>query len=216
MKQTIFQKLLGMAFIFGPLLTLTAAIIWLSGIGVNPGIMAWGSYIEGIIGYFGFILLVPVFLSLAYYLADYMPRFAAFIAILALIGFAGGGVMNMALRVIVHEFVNAGATEAMFEQIVKNWEEGNSIGMILILTGPLGPLSSVLLGIGFLIKKVIRIPALLLLVAGLLFMSGQLLQLSPSITYPLATALWAIALIPLGIKLISGQHQEIWIVKNNN
>ena len=110
MKQNIFQKLLGLAFILGPLLTFGAAIIWLSGIGVNPGIMAWGSYIEGLIGYFGFILLVPVFLALAYYLADYMPRFAAFVAIIALIGFAGGGVMNMALRVTIHEFVNAGVT----------------------------------------------------------------------------------------------------------
>ena len=206
MKRVIFQKLLGLAFIFGPLLTLAAAIIWLSGIGINPGMMAWGSYIEGLVGYFGFILLVPVFLALAYYLADYMPRFAAIIAIIALIGFAGGGVMNMALRVIIHEFVNAGATEAMFDQIVKNWEEGNSIGMILILTGPLGPLASLLLGIGFLIKKLIRITALLLLMAGILFMSGQLLQISPSITYPLATALWAIAIIPLGIKIIQGQH----------
>ena len=205
MKQRIFQKLLGLAFILGPLLTLTAAFIWLAGIGVNPGIMQWGSSIEGLIGYFGFILLVPVFLALAYYLADYMPRFAAFISIIALIGFAGGGVMNMALRVTIYEFVNAGATEAILEQIVKNWEAGNSRGLLLIMTGPLGPISSILLGIGFLSKKIIPIPALFLLIAGLSFMAGQLLQISPSITYPFATACWAIALIPLGIKQITGK-----------
>lgn len=215
MNKIIFRKLLGWAFILGPLLTLLASLVWLIGLGVNPGVMAWGSYLEGLIGYFGFILLIPVFLALAYYLGKYVPRYAAIVSVIALIGFAGGGVMNMVFRVIIHDFVNVGVTENMLAQMVKNWEEGNALALILILTGPFGPISSIMLGIGFLINKLSRTQGWLFILAGLVFMSGQLFQILPEVGYPVGNFLWTIVLIPMGIKLISGQNLDIQMVKLN-
>ena len=214
MQNRVFEKLLGWAFILGPLLTLLASFIWVMGVGINPGMMAWGSYIEGIVGYFGFIVMTPVFLALAYHLGRYLPRYAAIIAVIALIGFAGGGVMNMSSRVVIHDFVQVGVTEPMLAQMVNNWEEGNSLGLILILTGPFGPISSIMLGIGFLVGKVSRVKGWLLILAGIIFMSGQLFQIAPEFGYPVGNVLWLIALTPMGLKIISGTGLEEQLEKS--
>ena len=204
-------RLLGIAFLLGPLLTLIAGVVYVLGIDRNPGVMSWGSSLEGLIGFFGFILLVPVFMALANHLGYSMPKLGALTLITALIGFAGGGVMNMTLRVLVPDLMDAGVTLAMFDALAENAMNNNALSNILIMTGPLGPLTSLLIGIGFLISKQLRSTGWLLLVAGLLFVLGQGMQIAADINYPLALLLWAVALVPIGLRLLRGG--EIGVVE---
>jgi len=160
--------------------------------------------VEGYIGFYGFIMLIPVFLTMTDWLGQSMPKLAAFISVIALIGFAGGGVMQMVLRTIIAELVSVGVTAAMFEQLQANFESGQSPLILLILMGPLIPLSSLLLGIGFLLAKQLRWQAWLFVASGVLFLTGQFFVVATEITYTLAMLLWAVIFIPLGLRFLRG------------
>lgn len=196
------RKLLGWAFILGPVLAAAAALIWVAGIGVNAGSMAWGSYVEGLIGYFGYILLTPVFLHLATMLGRDRPRLAAVAAVIALIGFAGGGVMNMAMRVLIHDLAVSGVPQTAFDEYTNRMMAGSVLSLALIMTGPLGPISASLLGFGFLRSGRLGWRGWALLASGLIFMTGQLFQQLPEITYVGASVLWAVILVPMGMRML--------------
>jgi hypothetical protein len=164
--------------------------------------MAWGSYVEGLVGYFGYILLTPVFLHLAAMLGRDRPKLAAVITVLALIGFAGGGVMNMSMRVFIHDLAISGTPQAVFDEYTSRMIAGSVLSLVLIMTGPLGPISASLLGYGFVRSGRLGWRGWGLLASGLIFMTGQLFQLLPEVTYVGATVLWTLILIPMGIRII--------------
>lgn len=196
------HRLVAVAFVAGPLLMLASAAALLSGVGRDEGVTGYGSTLEGLIGFFGFVVLVPVFISLADLLGTHRPRLAIVAAITGLIGFAGGGVMQMTMRVMNGEFLRLGVSESVFEQAQAELEAGSSILLVLIATGPLVPLTSFLLGIGFLLTGRFRVQGWLLATAGVSFLSGQFFLVATDLTYTLALALWAAALIPMGVRML--------------
>jgi len=206
--QHIRDRAIGVAYVLGPTLLVISASCLLLDIGRNPGAMSWGSSTEGVIGFYGFILLVPVFLSLADYLGHCKPKLAIVVSALALVGFAGGGVFNMTIRAVIPDLMAVGMTESMTDQLQARIESGQGTLIPLVLTGPLVPISSILLGIGLLLAGRIRARAWLLIAAGALFMMGQLLLVWTEFMYILALAMWAVALIPIGVSLLRGNHLQ--------
>lgn len=196
------RRLLAMAFVGGPMLMLASAVALISGIGRSSGATGYGSPLEGLIGFFGFVVMVPVFVTLADRLGHHKPRLAAVAVVTALVGFAGGGVMQMTMRVMSGEFARLGVAETVFEQTQTDLEAGRSLLIVLIAMGPLVPITSILLGIGFLLAKRIQLQAWLLTFAGVSFLSGQLLLVATDVTYTLALFLWAVALVPMGYRAL--------------
>jgi hypothetical protein len=152
--------------------------------------------------------MVPVFLSLASSLGQSRPRLAAVAAVIALVGFAGGGVMNMTLRVTGGALADVGVTGATFDALQAEFEAGTSILLPLLMTGPLAPLASLLLGIGFLLAHRLRLQAWLLILGGLLLPAGQLFLIATDATYTAALVLWAVALVPLGLRMLRANGLE--------
>lgn len=206
--EDIRQRLLGTAYVAGPLLLVTSALVLVADIGRNPGAGDYGSDVEGVVGYFGFVLMVPVFLSLAATLGQWRPRLAALAAVTALLGIAGGAVMNMTLRVASGALSDVGVTAATFDALQAEFEAGTSVMMPLLLTGPLGPLAAFLLGIGFLHARQLRPQAWLLLLGGVLLPAGQLFMVATDATYTAALVLWAVALVPMGVRMLRAHRVD--------
>lgn len=210
--EAIRRRLVGVAYVLGPLLLVASAMVLIADVGRNPGAGAYGSDIEGLIGYFGFVLMVPVFLSLAATLGQWRPRLAAVAAVIVLLGIAGGGVMNMTLRVATGALVDVGVTPATFDALQAEFEAGTSVMMPLLLTGPLGPLAALLLGIGLLHAGRLRPQAWLLVLGGVLLPAGQLFMVATDVTYTAALVLWALALVPMGVRMLRSGDLEPAIV----
>ena len=196
------QRLVGAAFVAGPLLLIVSAIVLLADIGRGPGSADYGSSVEGVVGFFGFLLLVPVFLTLASRLGPTHPRLAVAALVASLVGIAGGGLTNMVLRVTTGALVEVGVTAATFDALQADLEAGSTILMWLIWTGPVGPLASILIGIGLLRSGQPRPQAWLMIAAGVFLPMGQLFLIAPDVMYSLALVMWAAALVPEGVQIL--------------
>jgi hypothetical protein len=72
------------------------------------------------------------------------------------------------------------------------------------------PLTSILLGIGFLRTKTIPVwAAIALILAGVCFAGGQVTEteFGLNVLYPLSGVLWLVALAPVGLRYLSGDSQ---------
>ncbi len=85
--QILQQKALGLAFILGPILLTAAAITFVMGINVTPD--GVGSVTEGVIGFYGTVLFILIYLELARLLGQKAPRYGMFCALTGLLGTAG-------------------------------------------------------------------------------------------------------------------------------
>ena len=90
MYKNLQQKALGLAFIFGPILITAAAVVFI--LGINPTLDGVGSVTEGVIGFYGSILLILIYLELAKLLGQRSPYFGIFCALTGLLGAATGAV----------------------------------------------------------------------------------------------------------------------------
>lgn len=199
----ILQRLVGAAFVLGGSLTAVAAVIYILGINVNPGTMGWGSSTEGFIGFYAYLALAVAFIELSRRLGKFKPKLAAVTTVTSLVGFAGGGVMNMVYRVMIPDLAAAGMTTEMMDRVNENMMSGamSAEFLLLIFMGPLAPLSSLMIGVGFLLAGRFRWQATLLILGGVMFPLGELFLLG-MMFYVGATILWAIVLVPMGIKMI--------------
>lgn len=196
------KTLLRFAFIAGPFLLLLSALSFALGIGlIPPGIT---SYAEGIFGSYALILFVPVYLHLAGILSQSNKTLGTVTTITGLAGSVVGFSMEF-IRVIEFALRQHGAGDAVWQSF---YSAPNGEFLMIALMGPLFPITSLLLGIGFWRAKTLpKWVAVALMVAGIGFPLAQVLELewALKITYPGACALWFVALSYVGVKYV-GNH----------
>ena len=199
--QSLKQKMLGLAFILGPALMTTAAIIYVLGIGRTPD--GAGSVPEGVVGYYGAIFFILVYLELARLLGQKSPYLGIVCTLTGLLG-AACGTMAMGDRVQRGVLVAAGVDEVLYQTIQSTETPALlAIGLICLFF----PITSILLGTGFLRTKTIPVwTAGALILAGICFAGGQVTETEFGLTvlYPLSGVLWLVALAPLGMRYLAG------------
>ena len=199
--QNLQQKVLGLAFIGGPLLITVGATIYLLGIERSPdGTTSW---VEGIVMAFGFLIMVPIYFELARILGQRAPMFGIICTVTGL-GW-GIAVVPAAARLIQVDIINAGLNESIWNVI------GSHPGWIpFFIWMFLGMFTSLFLGIGLLWKGgVPRWTAVLLILAPIFFVLGQgagedIAWWQVNLFYPLACLTWLAALAPMGLRYLAG------------
>ena len=198
------QFLLKIAFIAGPFLLLLAALTFILGIGLNPE--GNSSYVEGILGSYGLLLFVPIYLSLAAILSRTHRTLGT---ITTITGLAGSvcGFSHELFRVIEFALRQHGAGDAVWQSF---YASPNAEYLIVALLGPLFPLTSILLGVGFWRAK--TFPAWVsaaLVVAGIGFPLAMVTEWGWALqmTYPLACVLWFASLSFIGVRYV-GRSQD--------
>ncbi len=191
-------RLLATAFVAGPALLLLAALSYTLGVGlIPPGLTSW---VEGILGSYALAFFVLIYLELSRRLSATHPRLAAFTSVTGLFGAVTGFALEF-LRVVEHSLRLHGAGDAIWQSYYQHpsWQ------MLAVgLLGPLFPLTSILLGIGFLRAGTLPRPrAAALLAAGILFPLAQVFEIPIALRvgYPLAALLWLVALAPVGVAI---------------
>jgi len=195
------QRGVGLALILGPALFLAAALTFVLGIGATPD--GVGRVTEGVIGYFGVICFLVVFLELARRLGQTLPAFGLVCATTGLLG-AAGAVLAYGAR-IFYGFTVAAGVDAVIYQAVHEAMIPDLAAVAI--TAPLFPLTSILLGIGLLrTYSMARRAAFLLILAGLCFAGAHMTETAFGLTvlYPLSGILWLAALAPVGWPMLSG------------
>ncbi len=191
-------KLLGLAFIVGPLLLITAALTFLLGIGVSShGVSSW---VEGVLMTLAFLLFVPIYLHLARVLGQHAPRLGLVCTITGL--GIGLGMVPASVRITQAGLDQLGVDVAVFSL--------QSPGqMVLVLWMGLGLLTTILLGIGFLVNGGLpRWTAVLLILAPIVFIMGQggdesIAAWQVNIMYPLGCLLYLAAFAPIGWRYLT-------------
>lgn len=199
--QTLQQKALGLALILGPVLITMAAITFVMGINITPD--GVGSVTEGIIGYYGTILFILIYLELARLLGQKAPYFGIFCGLTGLLG-AACGVMAFGDRIQRGRLVAAGIDDTLYQTIQSTETSALlAIGLICLLF----PLTSILLGSGFLRTKTMPSwTAIALILAGVCFAGAQMTETAfgLNVLYPLSGVLWLAALAPIGLRYLMG------------
>lgn len=198
-SNSINYYLLKVSFFAGPVLLFFSAMSFVLGVGlIPPGIT---SYVEGIFGSFALIFFVPIYLELSRQLGATHKKLGIITAFTGLCG-AVVGVSHELFRVIEWTLRARGAGDEVWAAFYADpGIEYLSVGLL----GPLFPVTSIILGIGFLkagtMQKWI---AYFLILAGIGFPLAQVAgwEIGLKITYPLATVLWLVSLIYIGINYI--------------
>ena len=202
--QTLQQKMLGLAFILGPILITAAAVVFI--LGINPTLDGVGSVTEGVIGFYGSILLILIYLELAKLLGQRSPYFGSFCALTGLLGAATGAVAYFD-RIQRGILVAAGVDEALYMTI-----QSTAIPAMLAvgLNALFFPITSILLGIGFLRTKTLPVwAAIALILAGICFAGAQMTETAfgLNVLYPLSGIFWLITCAPIGLRYLGGDSQ---------
>lgn len=198
------KNLLRIAFIAGPFLLLLSALSFVFGIGlIPPGIT---SYVEGIFGSYALILFVPIYLHLAGILSQSNKTLGTVTTITGLAGSVVGFSMEF-IRVIEFALRQHGAGDAVWQSF---YTSPNGEFLMIALMGPLFPITSLLLGIGFFRAQTFPTwVAVALMAAGIGFPLAQVLELewALKVTYPMACMLWFVALSFIGIRHLGGRRE---------
>jgi hypothetical protein len=201
--QTLQQKMVGLAFILGPLLTIVGSVAFMMGIGRSP--LSPYSWVDGIFMAYGFLIMIPVALELSRILGQRAPIFGVICAILGL-GW-GISIIPAAAMTMQAGMINAGLNESIMT--ILNAMPGVLILMIPSLLSIVGVL---LLGVGLLWKGGIPRWAAGLLIAGsVLFFVGVMVP-TPSFSLEailtiLSHVAFLVALAPIGLRYLAGDSQ---------
>lgn len=192
------RKLLGIAFIVGPLLLVIGAAAFLMGIGVSAsGVSSW---VEGVFMTLAMLIFVPLYLHLAHRMGERAPT-------LGLITTITGLGIGLGMVPASHRIMQAGLDRAGVDVGVFSLASPGQ--MILVLWMGLGLLTTIILGIGFLIKGGLpRWNAVLLILAPIFFVMGQggdesIAAWQVNVMYPLATLTYLAAFAPIGLRNLS-------------
>ncbi len=189
------RTLLSVAFVAAPVLLCLSAGSFALGVGlIPPGVTSW---VEGIFGAWALIFFVPVYLELSHRLSETHARLGLVTTFTGLFGAVVGCALELE-RVQEFALRGYGAADSAFAAYYANpgWEV-----LTVALLGPLFPLTSILLGAGFLRARTIpRWTAVALILAGIGFPLAQVVgwEWGLKITYPLATLFWLAALLRIG------------------
>lgn len=194
-----YRSFLSVAFFAGPVLLALSMIAFTLQVGMLPSMKA--SWVEGILGSFALIFFVPIYLELARQLSATHRRTGLAAMFTGLFGGVVGFGMEF-LRVLEHALRQRGAGDAVWSAFAV--DPGAEL-LVVALFGPLFPITSIMLGIGFLRAK--TLPSWIaasLIVAGIGFPLAQVAEWEWGfrVTYPLACLLWAVA-IPSAWRSIS-------------
>ena len=198
------RTLLRIAFVLGPALLLLAAIVYRLGVGLLPP--GNTSHVEGAIGSYALALFVPIYLHLSGRLAATNRTLGAITTITGLFGAVAGFAM-MYTRVLEQDLRARGVGDEVWSSFYHG-PSGEYLAVALL--GPLFPLTSILLGIGFLRSR--TLPAWVagaLVIAGISFPLGQVLEwnVGLAVFYPLACLLSAIALPAAGARFLGRDNR---------
>jgi hypothetical protein len=193
------HKLLGIAFIVGPLLLVMGAAAFLLGIGLSSyGVSSW---VEGVFMLLAFLIFVPIYLHLAALMGKRAPVFGLICTITGLgIGF---GMLPAFSRIVQEGLDQIGVDVGLFSLQPPGQ-------LVLVLWMGLGLLTTILLGIGFLIKGGLpRWTAVLLILAPIVFIMGQggdesIAWWQVNVMYPLGCVTYFAALAPIGWRMLAG------------
>lgn len=194
-KTTALKSITKFSFFAGPILLFLSAMTFSLGIGLLPN--GQTSYVEGIFGSFALIFFVPIYLELADQLSATHKKLGLIAAFTGLCG-AVVGVSHELFRVIEWTLRNYGATGEVWTRFYAN--PGLEY-LLVALLGPLFPITSIILGVGFLKAKTLPTwVAVLFILAGIGFPLAQILEwkVGLKVTYPLATLFWMISLVFVG------------------
>jgi hypothetical protein len=193
-------SLLRLIFILGPSLLVMSSLSFVLGIGlIPPGI---SSYVEGIFGSYALVLFAPIYLFMGNWLWNVRKTLGATALVTGLLGSVVGFGMEF-MRVVEFGLRESGATDQLFSAF---YQQPAGEFLIVALCGPLFPLTSIILGAGFLGKN--QIPtwaSVALIAAGIFFPLAQVLVLdwALKITYPLATIIWLIVFGWIAVKKLN-------------
>lgn len=201
------HKLLGLAFIVGPLLLVSAAFAFRLGVGMSShGVSSW---VEGVLMTLAFLIFVPIYLHLARVLGQRAPRLGLVCTVTGL--GIGLGMVPASIRMTQAGLDQLGVDVAVFSL--------QSPGqMVLVLWMALGLFTTIFLGVGFLVKGGLpRWTAVLLILAPIVFMMGQggdesIAAWQINIMYPLACILYFAAFAPIGWRYLTqpaGMMEEV-------
>jgi len=200
------RTLLRIAFVLGPALLLLAALVYRLGIGLLPP--GNTSHVEGVLGSYALALFVPIYLYLSGRLAATNRTLGAITTSTGLFGAVAGFAM-MYTRVLEQDLRARGAGDELWASFYHG-PSGEYLAVALL--GPLFPLTSIFLGIGFLRSRTLPAwAASALVIAGISFPLGQVLEwnVGLAIFYPLACLLWAIALPAAGAHLLGRDGDRV-------
>jgi hypothetical protein len=202
--QTLQQKMLGLAFILGPLLFVIGAAAYVMGIGLTP--FGTDSWVDAIFITYGGLVMIPVYFELARILGQRAPIVGIICAVAGLCW--GLFAMPATLKLTQIDIINAGLNESIWTVL------GSYAGWAPLFIGiALLHLTPLLFGIGFLWKGGIpRWAAGLLIVGGIFLAIGvgggaEIVFWQTGIVYPLATLAFLAALAPIGLRYLAGDSQ---------
>lgn len=201
------HKLLGLAFIVGPLLLVSAALSFRLGIGLTSyGVSSW---VEGVLMTLAMLIFVPIYLHLARVMGQRAPRLGLVCTVTGL--GIGLGMVPASVRITQAGLDQLGVDVAVFSLQPPGQ-------MVLVLWMGLGLLTTILLGIGFLVYGGLpRWTAVLLILAPIVFVMGQggdesIAAWQINIMYPLACILYFAAFAPIGWRYLTqpaGMMEEV-------
>lgn len=201
------HKLLGLAFIVGPLLLVSAALSFRLGIGLTSyGVSSW---VEGVLMTLAMLIFVPIYLHLARVMGQRAPRLGLVCTVTGL--GIGLGMVPASVRITQAGLDQLGVDVAVFSLQPPGQ-------MVLVLWMGLGLLTTILLGIGFLVYGGLpRWTAVLLILAPTVFVMGQggdesIAAWQINIMYPLACILYFAAFAPIGWRYLTqpaGMMEEV-------
>lgn len=188
------QKLLGLAFIVGPLLLVSAALTFRLGVGLTSyGVSSW---VEGVLMTLAMLIFVPIYLHLARIMGERAPRLGLICTI------TGLGIVPASIRITQAGLDQLGVDVAVFSL--------QSPGQaVLVFWMGFGMVTTILLGIGFLVKGGLpRWTAVLLILAPIVFIVGQggdesIAAWQINVMYPLSCLLYLAAFAPIGWRYLT-------------
>jgi hypothetical protein len=200
----VHHRLLRVAFVAGPALLVASALSFVAGVGlIPPGHTSW---VEGVLGAYALALFVPIYLELSRRLATTHRKLGAVTAVTGLLGATCGFAMELA-RPLEHVLRARGAGDAVWQAF---YADPGGEYLAAALLGPLFPLTSILLGVGFLRARTLpRWVAACLIAAGVGFPLAQVggLDWALHYTYPGATVLWLAALGWIGVRVLGAPRE---------